>query len=360
MKKFFGVFGAVLILLAGAFAAFDCLNCPDTDSDIARAVLCEKLADGGNYDALKSQIGKIHDAGIRCELNAVYSACIGETPSEFSASDVYKFWRIKKHPALSKRGEFYGLVAEASTISNGGLRARAMLEIARLSKPVVSRREFETVCQNALFLLSKLRSPAFDIDKIECCKLLLTMDEPSLLSDFIPLLVLDSNSALFIYGAISSDSVVAEYKKKMKSKTADRRLKMRLRYAVYAAEKGATDSYKDIEKFLYYIRADFGFSWRIKNEPAYKYPAIAFLMKKCGNEAAYSKYRNLSLSESQLKDMAGGYENYITYAVSVFAECGDYSAAARLLDTLSPAMRGSVLRRTARHWDWRELASAMD
>ena len=193
MKKFFGVFGAVLILLAGAFAAFDCLNCPDTDSDIARAVLCEKLADGGNYDALKSQIGKIHDAEIRCELNAVYSACIGETPSEFSASDVYKFWRIKKHPALSKRGEFYGLVAEASTISNGGLRARAMLEIARLSKPVVSRREFETVCQNALFLLSKLRSPAFDIDKIECCKLLLTMDEPSLLSDFIPLLVLDSN-----------------------------------------------------------------------------------------------------------------------------------------------------------------------
>ena len=361
MKKLFGLLGAVFILLAGALSAFDCMNCPDIDGDIARAILCEKLADIGNLDALKLQIGRIQDKEIRREMNAVYSACIGENSSAYSTSDTYKFWRIKKHSAISEREDFYRLVAEASTISKSGLRARAMLEIARLGKPAVSRREFEVICQNALWVLSESRLPVSDIDKLECCKLLFAMGEPSLLVDFLPVLTLNANSALFIYSTVSNDFVVSEYRKVLKAKNPSmRKIRMRLWYAVYAAEKGATDSFEKIEKSLYYIRADFGFSWRIKNEPAYKYPAIAFLMKKCGNEAAYSKYRNLSLSESQLKDMAGGYENYITYAVSVFAECGDYSAAARLLDTLSPAMRGRVLRRTAMHWDWRKLASAID
>lgn len=256
---------------------------------------------------------------------------------------------FKSLESLSKKGRFKEVEAYVDKIGDPALKALSLVKIASFAG---SKEGFERVMKKAFFIMKKANPVRYEDKLLQIIEEIVRRDDAEWLMNFVNLANYSNDLVFMIYAGARCEKISNVYEQQVKNDNF-----REIRPSIYSAMRGALvcRNFKDenresFDKVSPHYSVQFNMDWDLKDKwRNFCFPLRAYFFSINGRKDLYELYREMSLSESQLKDMRPSYESYVEYGAKAFALSNDASAAILLIKTLkNPRQRSRVLKHCIR------------
>jgi len=315
---------ALLLLALLPFAARESYDFADCNLDIARAAFAKRALELGRKDVFDAQISKIKNPrNIPSDTGApALKKKIMESDS-LPQAEVLKFLS-GKHEAGDKLlicGSSAAKSFESGNIKTANFYLTICNSIFKNGNPTA----IESAALETVDILSDISSK----------------DAQRAAAELLFKLNYSHDMVLLAYKLCGKKYCAERFAELLKDKNFCKQNKAFLKYAAKAKIISAIDKYKEdyVLRNFYYSAIEFSMSWKIQKWQDYKNPLLAHVYHCGGNEAMYKKYKEKSISPTQLYEMRGAYFQYVEYAAKIFCMANDAQTAIDLLKTLPAGHR---------------------